>query len=197
MNKISRNMLLGAILGDGHLSKNGDGLILHSAAQKDYLEWKLRVLKMCGINCSEICYKNNNGYPAYLFHIRTSKWGKFLRKFMYKDGYKNIYNRKLLNRLSAIHVAIWYMDDGGLSQKKRNGIIHANDLMLNTHTTQENNQVIIDYFKQVWDVSFTQVKNKGHYRLRCGTKEARKFLNIVREFVSQVPSMAHKLNVKS
>ena len=197
MNKISRNMLLGAILGDGHLLKNGDGRILHSAAQKDYLEWKLRVLKMCGINCSEICYKNNNGYPAYLFHIRTSKWGKFLRKFMYKDGYKNIYNRKLLNRLSAIHVAIWYMDDGGLSQKKRNGIIQANDLMLNTHTTQENNQVIIDYFKQVWDVSFTQVKNKGHYRLRCGTKEARKFLNIVREFVSQVPSMAHKLNVKS
>ena len=116
---------------------------------------------------------------------------------MYKDGYKNIYNRKLLNRLSAIHVAIWYMDDGGLSQKKRNGTIQANDLMLNTHTIQENNQVIIDYFKQVWDVSFTQVKNKGHYRLRCGTKEARKFLNIVREFVSQVPSMAHKLNVKS
>ena len=68
MNKISRNMLLGAILGDGHLSKNGDGRILHSAAQKDYLEWKLRVLKMCGINCSEICYKNNNGKDILGFY---------------------------------------------------------------------------------------------------------------------------------
>ena len=196
MNKSSRNMLLGAILGDGHLSKTGDGLILHCAAQKDYLEWKLKLLIKCGVNCSDIHYKNNSGFPAYLFRIRTSKWGKFLRRYMYKDGYKNIYNRKILNRLSAIHIAIWYMDDGGLSQKKSNGIVCANDLMLNTHTTKENNQVIIDYFKEKWDIAFTQVKNRGHYRLRCGTREARKFLNIVREYVSQVPSMAHKLKIK-
>lgn len=197
MNKNSRNMLLGAILGDGYLSKTGEGSILHCAAQKDYLEWKLDLLTRCGIKCSDIRYKNNSGFPAYLFRIGTSKWGKFLRKYMYKDGYKNIYNRKILNRLSAIHIAIWYMDDGGLSQKKFNGVVHANDLMLNTHTTKENNQVLIDYFKERWNVSFTQVKNRGHYRLRCGTIEARKFLNIVRDYVSQVPSMAHKLKIKS
>ena len=193
----SRNAILSVILGDGYLGKNGYGTIKHCAAQLDFLKWKVDFLKRNGVKCSEPQYKDNNGFDSYLVHINTTRWGKFLRKFLYKDGYKNIYNRKLLNRLNAEHIAIWYMDDGGLSQKKRDGVVHANELILNTHTTKENNQVLIDYFKEVWGIQFSQVKNKGHYRLRCGTKEARKFLNIVREYVSQIPSMAHKLNIKS
>ena len=49
----------------------------------------------------------------------------------------------MLNRLNALGIAIWYMDDGGLSQKKRNGVVHANELMLNTGLSKENNQIII------------------------------------------------------
>jgi hypothetical protein len=196
-NRSSRTALLSVILGDGHLGKTGSGSILHCAAQKDYLLWKIAYLRSEGVKCSDITYKNNNGFDSYRTYISTTKWGKTLRRILYKDGYKNIYNRKLLNRLSAIHIAIWYMDDGGLAQKKRNGVVHANELILNTHTTKSNNQVLIDYFDEVWGISFSQVLNRGRYRLRCGTKEARKFLAIVREYVSQVPSMAHKLNVKS
>ena len=196
-NRESRNGLLSVILGDGYLSTNGGGSITHCAKQLDYLQWKVSYLKRLGFSCSEIRYKNNNGFDAYVVHIRCTKWGKLLRKILYKNGSKDFYSNKILKRLDPMHLAIWYMDDGGLSQKKKNGNVVANDLILNTHTTKENNQVIIDYFKLVWGISFTQVKNKGHYRLRCGTKEARKFLNIVREYVSQVPSMAHKLNIKA
>ena len=87
------------------------------------------------------------------------------------------------------------MDDGGLSQKKRNGAVYANELMLNTCTTRSNNDVLIKYFLEVWDIKFTQVLNRGHYRLRCGTKEARKFIALVKPYVSEVASMQHKLNV--
>ena len=39
-----------------------------------------------------------------------------------------------LDNLTPLSLAIWYMDDGGLSQQKdKNGNIKANDLMLNTH----------------------------------------------------------------
>lgn len=196
-NRNSRNALLSVILGDGHLYKTGNAKIVHCAAQKDYLDWKINYLRSVGVKCSQSKYKDNSGYPSYFTYINTTKWGKLLRKVLYKNGTKNIYQRKVLNRLSPIHIAIWYMDGGGLSQKKRDGAVYANELMINTHTTKENNQVIIDYFLEVWDIKFTQCLNKGHYRLRCGTKEARKFLNIVREYVVQVPSMAHKLNIKS
>jgi len=195
--KSSRNALLSVVLGDGHLDKKGSGSILHSASQKDYLEWKIKYLTSEGVKCGNITYKDNNGFDAYKVYMPVTKWGKILRRILYKEGYKNFYSRKLLNRLSAIHIAIWYMDDGGLGHKKENGVITASDLILNTHTTRENNQVVIDYFFEVWGVKFTQVKNRGHYRIRCGTKEARKFLEIVREYVCQIPSMAHKLKVKS
>lgn len=195
--KATRTAFLSTILGDGWIAKTGCAEIKHCSAQKDYIEWKRAFLLSQGVACGEVKYKLNNGFDACTLYIKTSRYGKLYRKILYKTGFKNIFSRKLLNRFSAVHLAIWYMDDGGLSQKKQNGIIHANDLILNTHTTKENNQVVIDYFKEVWDIKFSQVKNRGHYRLRCGTKEARKFLEIVREYVRQVPSMTHKLNIKS
>ena len=88
------------------------------------------------------------------------------------------------------------MDDGGLSQKKQDGVVVANDLMLNTGLQKEENQTIIDYFLEVWGIQFTQVKNHNCYRLRCGTKEARKFISIVYPYVSQLKCFEHKLNIK-
>ena len=52
------------------------------------------------------------------------------------------------------------MDDGGLSQQKdKDGHVKANELMLNTGLQKEDNQIIINYFKEVWNIHFTQVKN--------------------------------------
>lgn len=195
-NKNARNALISIVLGDGHIGVGGNCSMVHSTKQLDYLQWKQKYLNCMGVPNGEIKFFDNSGFPGCKLYVNVSRWGKLLRRFLWKDGYKNIYNRKLLNRLDPIHIAIWYMDDGGLSQKKKNGIICANDLMLNTHTTIENNNILIDYFIEVWGVKFTQVKNKGHYRLRCGTHQARIFLDIVREYVSQIPSMSHKLNIK-
>jgi hypothetical protein len=196
INKDSRTALLSTLLGDGYLDPSGYVDILQCEAQKDFLEWKRNFLISNNISCNEIKFKDNNGFPAWKFTTKCYKFGKLYRRILYSPS-KKVANRKLLNRFEPIHLAIWYMDDGGLSQKKKNGAIVANELMINTHLTKEENQIIIDYFKEVWNVSFSQVLNRGKYRLRCGTAEARKFLNIVREYVQQVPSMAHKLNVKS
>jgi len=194
-NKVYRNALIAVTIGDGHIDKNGYGLICHSKAQKEYLEWKHSYLKSIGVKVLPIRYRDNNGYGAYLFGISTCRFTKLLRRIMYTPT-KNYYSRKLLNRLEAIHIAIWYMDDGGLSQKKRNGKVYANELTLNTYTSKENNQILIDYFKDVWNINFNQYRNKGKYRLSCSTKEARKFISIVYPYVSKIECMKHKLNVK-
>ena len=85
------------------------------------------------------------------------------------------------------------MDDGNLAKKKKNGKIHAYELYLNTFVSDEENQTIIDYFKEVWNIKFSKVKNNGGYRLRCGTIEARKFINIIKEYV--LPSMQYKIDI--
>lgn len=195
-NKKSRDLILSIAWGDGYVSKQGDVIIKHSVSQSDYVYWKRHLLSSNGIKVSDIVQMNNGKNDCQYFRINVTPYGKLLRRIFYKDGYKNIYQRKLLKRITPQHLAIWYMDDGGLSQLKRNGNVVGNELMLNTHTTKENNQILINYFLEVWGIKFSQVKNRGWYRLRCGTKEARKFIKIVEFYVSQIPSMAHKLNVK-
>lgn len=196
INKQTRINFLACVIGDGTIQKDGSAAITHCEAQKEYLEWKKNFLENSGVNCFDIKEFDNSGYVGYRMRIKKERYTKLYRNILYSKGYKDYYRTKLLKKLQPVHIAIWYMDDGGLSQKKRNGKIHANDLMLNTHTTKENNQILIDYFKETWGVSFTQAKNKNHYRLRCGTREARKFIDIVKPYVSQVKCMSHKLNIK-
>lgn len=196
LTKEGRQLILFMVLGDGYLNKKGFLSVRHSSEYKDYAEWKRQILRKHGIKVTDVYEVKNSGYGGYEFRTSSYKFIRLYRRVIYKDK-KNIANKRLLNKLTPLGLAIWYMDDGGLSQKKRNGKVHANELFLNTHLTKEENQVIIDYFKEKWDIHFTQVKNRGKYRLRCGTKEARKFLDIVLPYVSQVPSMSHKLAIKS
>ena len=78
---------------------------------------------------------------------------------IYKNGKKTI-TRKLVNRLDKRAIAIWYMDDGSLSNRKdKNGTVTASVLTLYTCTTKENNQIIIDYFDEVWGIKFGQNLN--------------------------------------
>lgn len=193
--KEARNLIIGMSLGDGYINPNGYLSMRHCIKQKEYIEWKKSKLNSMGINTTEVYEVKNNGYGVYELRTYNNKYMKLYRKILYTPK-KNIANRKLLNRLSPLELAIWYMDDGGLSQKKKNGKVHANDLMINTHLTKEQNQIIIDYFMEKWNIKFTQVKNKGLYRIRCGTREARKFIEIVRPYVEEVKCMHHKINIK-
>lgn len=192
-----KKLLLYMSIGDGYIhNKKGYFSVRHCVAQKGYLEWKVSLLKGSGVYTKDMYPVDNNGYGGFEFRTSSLAFLKLYRNILYPNGSKVIHNIKLLRKLTPLGLAIWYMDDGCLSQKKRCGVVHANELILNTYLEKDQNQVIIDYFKDSWDISFNQYKSKGKYRLACGTKEARRFLKIVEPYVSQVPCMLYKLNVK-
>lgn len=186
----SRTIALGMAIGDGTINKNGYLAIRHSEEQKEYLEWKRLLLKKNGFNCSEIYYHNNNNYGAYEFRTMNNKAFLSLRKALYKNS-KKILTLKTLNRLTPLEIAIWYMDDGSISTDSRRSV-----LTISTCITKEENQIIIDYFKEKWGIAFGQRKMKNSYALICGTKEARKFVELVKPYVNEVECMKYKLNVK-
>lgn len=193
MNKKDQ-LIFSMLLGDGWLCKK-DLRIQHSNKQLEYLKWKRRLLIKEGIECGTVKYRDNNGFPAHYFYTKSYKFIENFKQKQYNpDKTSCILNN--LNNLNPLSIAIWYMDDGGLSQKYRDGKLIANELMLNTGLQKEDNQIIIDYFKKVWDIQFSQCKNKGVYRLRCGTKEARKFADIVKPYVIQNPELLYKINIK-
>lgn len=193
--KNTRNLILFMAFGDGYI-QNGLLRIRHSVKQKEYLEWKMNLLRKSGVHTSDIYYVDNNGYGAYEFYTSSYDFIKNIRKYLYTPK-KNIAQNKQLNKLTPLGLYIWYLDDGGLSQSKdKNGNIRGNTLMINTMLTKDENQIIIDYFKGKWNIQFRQCKNHGKYRLECGTKEARKFIEIIKPYKNEVDCMLYKFKVK-
>ena len=198
--KTSRNLLIGLLLGDGTISNNYVFKLAHCEAQKDYLEWKINLLKEAGIRNNGIkSYIKTRGYntgvPVYYTQLNIIPFVKVLRRVVYKEK-KIIGNRKLLNRLSAREIAIWYMDDGHINIRKKKDKIIGFYIKISTCEPKEEVQTIIDYFKEVWNINFYMFhegKKEDSYSLCCGTKEGLKFIELVKPYVLQVPSMIHKI----
>lgn len=200
-NKDSRNLLIGMLLGDGTISNNYVFKIAHAERYKDYVEWKIKQLNNRGIKNNGL--KNyiktkgfNAGVPVYYTQLNIVPFIKVLRKVVYKQK-KIIGNRKLLNRLDTLGIAIWYMDDGHINiRKSKNGKIHGFYIKISTCEPKEEVQVIIDYFKEIWNINFYMFhegKKENSYSLCCGTKEGLKFIELVKPYVSEVPSMLYKI----
>lgn len=199
--KESRNLLIALLLGDGTICNNNVFKLSHAQQQKDYLEWKIKQLNNAGIrnNGLKTYVKTcgyNTGVNVYYTQLNIIPFIKVLRRIFYKPK-KVLGNRKLLNRLDARGVAIWYMDDGHINiRKDKNGRPMGFYIKIATCLPKNELQIIIDYFKEVWDVNFYMFhegEKEDSFSLCCGTKEGLKFINIIKKYVLQVPSMVHKI----
>lgn len=199
--KESRNLLIALLLGDGTICNNNVFKLAHSQQQKDYLEWKIKQLNDAGIrnNGLKTYVKTcgyNTGVNVYYTQLNIIPFIKVLRRIFYKPK-KVLGNRKLLNRLDARGVAILYMDDGHINiRKDKDGRPMGFYIKIATCLPKNELQIIIDYFKEVWDVNFYMFhegKKEDSFSLCCGTKEGLKFINIIKKYVLQVPSMVHKI----
>lgn len=199
--KESRNLLIALLLGDGTICSNNVFKLAHAEKQKDYLEWKIKQLNYAGIrnNGLKSYVKKcgyNTGVNVYYTQLNIIPFIKVLRRVFYKPT-KVLGNRKLLNRLDAKGIAIWYMDDGHINiRKNKDGRPMGFYIKIAACLPKSELQIIIDYFKEVWDVNFYMFhegKKEDSFSLCCGTKEGLKFINIVKKYVLQVPSMVHKI----
>lgn len=209
-NKESRNLLIGMLLGDGTICKgvNNCFMKLHQGRkQKEYTEWKSRKLDEFGIPNSGVCeyfmktnFTNGEKWANYVCRVKSNPFINVLRRVIYKPEGK-IFSRKLLNRVTALGLAIWYMDDGSLNFKKHTNKsgekkIHGLFLRISTCLPKRYAQVYIDWLKEEWNVNFYIVhegKREDSYSLCCGTNEAIKFINIIKKYVEEVPSMRYKI----
>lgn len=199
--KESRNLLIALLLGDGTVCSNNVFKLAHAEQQKDYLEWKIKQLNDAGIRNNGLkSYIKTRGYNigvnVYYTQLNIIPFIKVLRRIFYKPK-KVLGNRKLLNRLDTRGIAIWYMDDGHINiRKDKDGRPMGFYIKIATCLPKDELQVIIDYFKEVWNINFYMFhegKKEDSFSLCCGTKEGLKFINIIKKYVLQVPSMAHKI----
>jgi len=149
LNKLQKSVLIGSLLGDGCIEKdnrrNGKNKGLgcnfreeHSERQKDYLEWKARIL-------SEQVKKVERDFGT-VYQLRTKKdeTYKQLRNEWYPNG-KKIVPKSLMENMNEIILAVWYFDDGDKIKKEKkmkylNGLTQCNRARISTHafTYKEN-----------------------------------------------------------
>ena len=107
---------------------------------------------------------------------------------------------KLINRIDDLGLAIWYMDDGCLNNRKyKDGTYHGFYIRISTCLPKIQCEEIINTIYTKFGVkfyTFKEGKRKDSYSLICGTTEGKKFLKIVKPYVSQIPSMLYKVSPK-
>lgn len=114
-----KEILLGTMMGDGNISKSGKGIrietykinIGHSHKQYKYFEWKVNELDLQG----EIyCRKTMKGYWGLWSSSLPYENLKYYYHMFYKDG-KKVITKNMLDKLTPLSIAVWYMDDGTVS----------------------------------------------------------------------------------
>ena len=209
--EIDKAIVIGLLLGNGYINDNGRIEVEHRIEQKDYCIYKAKLLhSVCGgkdINVHEYqrtrsVLKDGRLWKSNTFTTvsfkKQSKHFIYFRNLLYKNRKKEI-NKEVLDLLSPLSIALWWLDDGSLVRKRqKDGNPGPYGLMLYTHLPKEQNELIQKYFLEKynmkWNVVLANTHKDNQYMLRCGQTEGRKFLNIIRGIVlEKIPSMQYKV----
>ena len=188
-----RGILCGMLLGDGGKCNNNFA-ILHSTKQKEYALFKKELLEVItGKTVNTRQWKTKQGYELFRIEPKLIPLTRVMVKKCYKNGVKT-FSRNFLDYLTLQGIAIWFMDDGSKSFKKIENKVHAVEVTLNTYLSKEENTIIIDFFRERWKINWGLNKSKDSYRLRMGTREARKFFALIEPFI--IDSMKYKISLQ-
>lgn len=174
--------------------------LAHSMKHMEYLVWKASIIRnYVHFNClkSHTATLNGKSYETIYARSIGSRKLSFLYPRMYR-GFKKIVNRKALNRLTELGLAIWYMDDGCIVKRKNTntgiGYWPGRSIFLATDCfTREEVVEIQKYFNERWNIKTSIVKSKKNFCIWMNCHEAEKFFAVVRPHVLKVNCMKYKL----
>jgi len=189
-----RSAIVGMVLGDGHLnlsgrSQNAHMDFAHSIQQKDYAVWKSELLAdLTSVRVTEgvITVKgkeyNKVRVLSKVHPVYTRLWNRF-----YHNGRKTI-DHFLMNCLTPLGLAIWYMDDGHLKDHEDflTPVLETNCFNVAEHEIMT--KALADKFHLEFRANHLNAK---YLMLRLRRKDREKFFDIIREYIH--PSMEYKI----
>ena len=199
----SSNLILSMLLGDGYAYGKKEKLLefCHSTKQLGYAEWKMNLLKKNVHPDTKMTNKKHYPPQVRVFTPRHHRVTSAYKK-IYVDGRKHM-TMDILEKITDIGVAIWYMDDGNaIWRNKTNSgntplLIRPQGIQLNTHAySREDNELISKWFLEKYNVLFRlYTEKRGNTTfLRSTRKEhINRFVDIVYPYVAQVDCMKYKV----
>ena len=186
LNWQQKSVILGCVLGDGHLRKlegrkNAFLEVNHSAKAKEYVEWKYKILKdICKSAPKE--RKIDKKRKALRFFTREHPEITEIYEKFYKDG-KKIVPKGF--RLNPLILAVWFMDDGSKTKK--------GDIYLNTQKFDWKSQRRLLHALRMIGIKARMNKDKKYWRIRIYKDSLLKLVKLISPYI--VESMRYKLPV--
>lgn len=187
-----KSVILGMLLGDAGLHSEWNKIYFgQSIKQIEYALFKKKLLEEITGKSVHTAFINQNGYDGIRVFPKVHPIITDVISKLYV-GRRKIITRDALNNLTLQGIAIWFMDDGSCSIAKHKGILNGGlKVTLNTYLPFEDNQILIDYFKERWGITWYNNYSKGFYRLGMGTMESRKLFPLIEPYI--IPEMKYKL----
>lgn len=178
-----KEIILGIILGDGYINKQGNLKVSHSKKQFAYIYWLHHKLSPLTFSLKENIKTN-----SFSFTTKSLDFLKQLRKELYVNGKKKI-TKKILEKLTPLSLAVWFMDDGSINESKSNNTLHTEEF------AYEDKILIKEYFKKKWDIACEIKKyiNKKniYYNNFFNAENSFKLAQLIKYHL--VPSMLYKI----
>jgi len=176
------SVLVGGLLGDTYITERGEVVISHGAPQKEYAEYKARLL-------NGVVKKGYSGFrKAWTNNVvraPVTEQTKLLRSLSYFD---KKHAAVLVEHLNPLAVAIWYMDDGCLTKKKY-AQFHTEGFSYCDHVCMK--EALKEKFDLDAVIQKRQVRNQEKYYLRLNKKASLVLFEMISSYV--IPSMRYKL----
>ena len=185
LTQLQKSFIIGTLLGDGYIRrvkgrKDSFLEVNHSITQKEYVDWKYKLLK----NLTQSGPKSRNGNGnriAYRFFTKQHPEFTKTMDLFYKDKKKCIPDLVL----DPVILAVWFMDDGSRCS--------VENVHLNTQQFSKDDQYkLLELLKTV-GLEGTLNKDKEYYRIRFKTSSIPKLFGIIEKYI--IPSMKYKIGL--
>ena len=187
-----KSVLLGSVLGDGSLKKESDYVNLrfkmrHSEKYKDYFNWKCSFLKEISTPQS-VQRQKPDGYSTQhklLFQSGARAQLTELWKCVCANSNYLHIQRRWLNHLTPLSLAVWYFDDGSLISLRRRAVICTDGFEARVCN------ILAQYLEKVWHIKCRVAPIRGYeseknnytktwyYRLWLNNTELRKLFDLI------------------
>lgn len=188
-----REILVGLILGDGHLETLNDGKtyrlkVEHSLKQREYLDWLYLNFKDWINKTPEVRKRTSCGkiIETYGFTTYTSGIFRFYAQQFYQNKKKII--PKIIDKIiTPQSLAVWFMDDGSIKSKAHKSLV------IHTHGYSKNDLILITkVLQKKFGLKVGLQKQYDKWRLYIFSESISSFKKIIFPYI--LPSMRYKLN---
>jgi len=198
-----REIIYGSLMGDAkrqHSRSCASVGFTHGSKQENYLKWKHMELENLCSQKSLKFYPSNDDRKEFKGHVGSWRFHtlantyveNILKQFYEKD--KQI-TREILDNLTDLSLAVWYMDDG-YADRSKYGI--SNFILCTDSYSEESVDNIVQWFDEEWGIKSykreRKLKDRVGYRIVIKSESKDKFIDLIRPHI--IDSMKYKIGEK-